>query len=150
MTIDGTISSRGSSGIYTRSGGGSGGSVLVYASRIHGDGEVDVSGGAGDNAASYYGGGGSAGRIAVYYRENHFLGKYIAVGGGSRFEVGGPGTVFLDHVPGDNATYGHDRIDDAAHGDRMKQLENQPINGTKWVQNRYSNTNTALYGCKSL
>jgi hypothetical protein len=139
LNIDGTISSRGSAGIYTRSGGGSGGSILVYASRVHGDGEVDVSGGDGDHSTSVYGGGGAAGRISIYYRENHFLGKFLAFGGSSRFEDGGPGTVYLDHVPGDNVTYGHDRIDEAAHGDRVQSLENEPINGTKWVQNRYTN-----------
>lgn len=137
LTNDGTISSRGSAGSYTRSGGGSGGSALVYTSRIHGDGEFVVSGGAGNSLSSgYYGGGGAAGRIALYYRENHFLGQFLAVGGSSRYEPGSAGTVYLEDVPGNNATYGHDRIDDAAHMDRIKQLENEPVNGTKWVQNR--------------
>lgn len=136
LVVDGTLSSCGGDAVATRSGGGSGGSVLVYTSRLHGDGEFDVSGGSGDISTSYFGGGGGGGRIAVYYRENHYLGKYIAKGGVSRYEPGGPGTVYLENVPGNNATYGHDRIDDAAHADRILQLENEVMNTTKWQQNR--------------
>lgn len=137
LTNDGTISSRGTTVSFTRSGGGSGGSLLVYTSRIHGDGDFDVSGSAGDSTTNgFYGGGGAAGRLALYYRENHFLGQFLAIGGGSMYEPGSAGTVYLEDVPGNNATYGHDRIDEAAHMDRILQLENEPVNGTKWVQNR--------------
>lgn len=135
LVVDGTISSRGGKGASTRSGGGSGGSILAYMSRLHGDGELDVSGGNGDSSTAYYGGGGGAGRIALYYRENHFLGKVLATGGTSSYEPGGPGTVYLENVPGMNATYGHDRIDEMAHAERAP-VENEPVNGTGWVQNR--------------
>lgn len=135
LTNDGNISSRGFKGSNTRSAGGSGGSVLVYASRIHGDGRFDISGGDGDGSTAYYGGGGAAGRIALYYRENHFLGQFVAFGGSSRYEPGSAGTVYLESVPGNNATYGHDRIDEAAHMDRIKQI--QSAKDARWVQNRY-------------
>ena len=134
LVVDGTISARGGDGASTRSGGGSGGGILAYCSRIHGDGEMDVGGGDGDHSAAYYGGGGAAGRITLYYRENHFLGRFLSTGGASSYEPGGPGTVYLEKVPGNNATYGHDRIDDAAHSGRERSA--QSINGTKWVQNR--------------
>lgn len=136
LVVDGTVSSCGGKGLSTRSGGGSGGSVLIYASRVHGDGNLDVSGGSGDRSTSYYGGGGGAGRIAVYYRENHFVGQFFATGGSSQYEPGGPGTVYLESVPGNNATYGHDRIDDAAYANRLVQLENGIVNTTQWKQNR--------------
>ena len=132
LVVDGTISSRGGKARATRGGGGSGGSVLAYASRLHGDGEVDVTGGDGD---SDQGGGGAAGRVCLYYRENHFLGRFIAAGGVSSYEPGGPGTVFLENVPGMNLTYGHDRIDEAAHAERILGND-EVVNGTEWIQNR--------------
>lgn len=136
LVVDGTLSSCGGNGVSFRSGGGSGGSALVYTSRLHGDGNLDVSGGNGNSPTSQHGGGGAAGRIAVYYRENHFLGQFFATGGNSNFEPGGPGTVYLESVPGNNATYGYDRIDDAAHANRLLQLENEVMNTTQWRENR--------------
>lgn len=138
LVVDGQLSTRGGDARATRSGGGSGGSILAYTSRIHGDGEFDVSGGDGDGS---YGGGGGAGRVCLYYRENHFLGRYLGRGGASSYEPGGPGTVVLENVPGMNATYGrHDRIDEAAHAERVA-IDEDVINGTKWTRNRtlYSN-----------
>ena len=126
------MKSRGGSSRATRGGGGSGGSILAYTSRIHGDGEIDVSGGDGDSGN---GGGGGAGRISLYYRENHFLGRFLATGGASPYEPGGPGTVFVENVPGMNATYGHDRIDDAAHAERPL-IDEEITNGTVWARNR--------------
>ena len=135
LVVDGVLSSQGGDARATRSGGGSGGSILAYASRIHGDGEFDVSGGDGDSSTGYYGGGGAAGRICLYYRENHFLGRFLGRGGASSYEPGGPGTVFVENVPGMNATYGHDRIDVAAHAERVVPDENV-VNGTQWTRNR--------------
>lgn len=136
LVVDGTLSSCGSKGISPRSGGGSGGSILVYTSRIHGDGVFNVSGGAGDSSASYHAGGGGGGRIAVYYRENHFLGTFVAIGGSSGYEAGGPGTVYLESVIVGNATYGHDRIDVAAHAQRLSYRESESLNVTQWKRNR--------------
>lgn len=132
LVVDGQLSSLGGKARAKGSGGGSGGSILAYMSRIHGDGEIDVSGGDGDKSN---GGGGGAGRISLYYRENHFLGRVLAQGGASSYEPGGPGTVFLENVPGMNATYGHDRIDDAAHAARPF-IDEEVANGTKWMRNR--------------
>ena len=132
LVVDGQLSSLGGKARAKRGGGGSGGSILVYTSRIHGDGEIDVSGGDGDTSN---GGGGGAGRISLYYRENHFLGRVLAQGGASPYEPGGPGTVFLENVPGMNATYGHDRIDDAAHAERPF-IDEEVANGTRWTRNR--------------
>ena len=132
LVVDGQLSSRGGSARAKRGGGGSGGSILAYTSRIHGDGEMDVSGGNGDTSN---GGGGGAGRICLYYRENHFLGRYLATGGESSFEPGGPGTVFIENVPGMNATYGNDRIDEAAHAERPV-INKENTNGTDWIRNR--------------
>lgn len=132
LVVDGELTSQGGNARGTRSGGGSGGSILAYTSRIHGDGNFDVSGGQGDISD---GGGGGAGRICLYYRENHFLGGFLGAGGASSYEPGGPGTVFLENVPGMNATYGHDRIDEAAHAERFV-IDEEVVNGTKWIRNR--------------
>ena len=135
LVADGIISSRGGTGETTRSGGGSGGSILVYASRVHGDGSFIVDGGKGDSSTSFYGGGGAAGRVALYYRENHFLGEFLAAGGSSSYEPGGPGTVYLELVKGVNGTYINDRIDVAAEAG---WIDDKDIlaNGTKLQQNR--------------
>ena len=135
LVVDGVLSSKGGNARASRSGGGSGGSILAYTSRIHGDGEFDVSGGNGDSSTGYHGGGGGAGRICLYYRENHFLGRFLGFGGTSSIEPGGPGTVFLENIPGMNATYGHERIDEAAHAERVL-LDENVVNGTQWVRNR--------------
>ena len=135
LTLDGTISAKGKNADVPRSGGGSGGSILVYSSRLHGDGEINANGGNGDSSTSYYGGGGAAGRVAVYYRENHFLGQFLAVGGSSSYEPGGPGTVYLEMVCGVNGTYKGDPIDVAAESGWIDD-EDIEVNGTKLVQNR--------------
>ena len=53
LSIDGSLSAKGKNADVPRSGGGSGGSILIYASRIHGDGQIIVNGGSGHSAASY-------------------------------------------------------------------------------------------------
>ena len=135
LVADGAISSCGGVAESTRSGGGSGGSILVYASRVHGDGTFMVDGGKGDSSTKYYGGGGAAGRIALYYRENHFLGDFLGAGGSSSFEPGGPGSVYLELVREVNGTYLSDPIDFAAHFGRISH-EDMVTNGTKTTQNR--------------
>lgn len=135
LVADGVISSRGGTAESTRSGGGSGGTILIYASRLHGDGTFVVDGGKGDSSTTYYGGGGAAGRIALYYRENHFLGDFLAAGGSSSYEPGGPGTVYLELVQEVNGTYASNPINVAAEAGWAGE-EDTVANGTKMAQNR--------------
>ena len=51
------------------------------------------------SASSLVGGAGGAGRISIYYGLNQFTGMYVAAGGSSNYENGGPGTVYLQKVP---------------------------------------------------
>ncbi len=63
VTVDGEITAHGQSGAATHGSGGSGGSILINAHTIHGEGLIGARGGGGDR----HGGAGSAGRIAVHY-----------------------------------------------------------------------------------
>lgn len=106
--IDGTLSARGGPAISPRGSGASGGSILMYAKHFHGQGLLDVSGGDGDRADS---GGGGAGRISIYTTANNYIGQYQALGGASKFEPGGAGTVYLERIT-KNST---DNIEVLAH-----------------------------------
>lgn len=69
--VDGLISSSGHTGGY-KSGGGSGGSILIETMNITGHGEVSANGG---NGYSYCGGG-AGGRIAIHVDfQNNYGGK---------------------------------------------------------------------------
>ncbi len=73
-------------------GGGSGGSVLISASRILGTGTVRANGGAGGSGNA---GGGGGGRIALFSRDAAIeLSSWQACGGGGLVR-GGAGTVFV-------------------------------------------------------
>ena len=90
--VDGMIFAGGSDGV-ANSGAGSGGSIRSMSAELEGHGTFDVSG-----AKGYTGG--SGGRLVVNTTlQNHFEGKYIALGGdGSAAGVshGGPGSVYLE------------------------------------------------------
>ena len=49
LIIDGSVTARGGDGSSAGSGGGSGGSILVNATYFHGDGEIRVTGGQGND-----------------------------------------------------------------------------------------------------
>lgn len=104
LHLDGTLSVRGQNGNSSRSGGGSGGSILLTTHFFTGNGRFDVSGGSGTGDKM---GGGSGGRLAVYVKsQSQYFGDYIAVGGiGGNVandlsqESGGPGTVYIQEIP---------------------------------------------------
>ena len=76
LTVDGTVSANGGDFESPRAGGGSGGSVLIHTHVVDGDGSIQVGGGAGYSGSSHDGGGGGGGRLAVYYVQNYFVGKF--------------------------------------------------------------------------
>ena len=73
--------------------------------------------------------------MAIYYRENHFLGQFLAAGGSSSYEPGAAGTVYLENIRRVNGTYKSDPIDVAAES---KWISNRDFvfNTTKVAQNR--------------
>ena len=88
-------------------GGGSGGSVLITAARVEGEGSIEATGGAGGNDGTSQnswqlsGGGGSGGRVAVHCSELERTVKLTATGGApgvtrtsEKSARGAPGTVF--------------------------------------------------------
>lgn len=128
LVVDGVLFFKGGIVWVFCSGGGSGGSILVYILRIYGDGEFDVFGGDGDSLIGYYGGGGGGGCVCLYYCENYFLGCFFGVGGSSVYELGGLGIVFLENVFGMNVIYGYDCIDEVVYVERIILVEDV-ING---------------------
>lgn len=102
ITIDGTISSNGSNGQCNNGGGGggSGGSIWLTASAVHGAGTVEAKGGA---AADGNRGGGAGGRIAVYTCDHGLSSEQIVVSGGWGYRTGNEGTVHLSDLPADFA-----------------------------------------------
>lgn len=75
--MDGQITARGGNSQSVQAGGGSGGSIMIHAYTIDGDGLVSVAGGGGHSQSEPHGGGGGGGRVAVYYHYNFFVGKFI-------------------------------------------------------------------------
>ncbi|WP_413575731.1 hypothetical protein ACLVWU_15340 [Bdellovibrio sp. HCB290] len=72
LTVNGTLSSLGTSGWYYTDyfpGGGSGGSIWIIAQSVLGSGTISADGGNGgwDASNNEWGGAGSGGRIAIYY-----------------------------------------------------------------------------------
>jgi hypothetical protein len=93
LNIDGALSADGNIGLQDDSGGGSGGSIWVAASRISGAGAMTANGGNGD---LYGGGGGGGGRIAVYSPANTYTGLVMTAGGaGANF--GQSGTIYTSN-----------------------------------------------------
>ena len=95
VVMDGSLSANGQDGASQSTvGGGSGGSLWLECEDLSGFGTFKANGGRG----SPKGGGGGGGRIAVYYqRLDNFDGIFVAKGGDSESEVGGAGTVYLEH-----------------------------------------------------
>ncbi|MCX6362200.1 MAG: Ig-like domain-containing protein [Armatimonadetes bacterium] len=90
----GVLSSDGAAGF--KAGGGSGGSVILVAGTLTGDGVVRANGGAATGDWNPAGGGG--GRVAVVWGSSTFTGSMQARGGewsnGGTPSIGGPGTVY--------------------------------------------------------
>lgn len=89
LTLDGSILAAG-----TGSGGGSGagGSIYITARIITGNGNISANGGS--NVSPQGGGGG--GRIAIYANDMHGFQGGIGACGGSGYQFGGAGTVYVD------------------------------------------------------
>lgn len=92
LVLNGLISANGNPGYLTNggTGGGAGGSILIFCGSITGDGLVSVCGGAGQGQ----GGGGGGGRVRILSNTNDFLGTIRAYGGGGT-NIGGAGTICL-------------------------------------------------------
>ncbi|KAA0165671.1 hypothetical protein FNF27_07587 [Cafeteria roenbergensis] len=102
LDVNGTVSVNGVNGIgstgynYQASGGGSGGSLLVVASRLSGTGMLSANGGAGARGySSYHSAPGSGGRVAIHATSLAWHGQALACQG-SPFAsyYAAPGTVF--------------------------------------------------------
>ena len=99
LNVDGSISANGNPGFQDNSGGGSGGSIWITASKVTGSGMISAEGGEGE---LYGGGGGAGGRVAIYqpnhgYHTNTFLGLASAFGADGAF-FGDDGTVLFADV----------------------------------------------------
>ena len=94
LTVDGAISANGAMGGSANTGGGSGGSILIEAGAVGGNGILAANGG----AARPDGGGGGGGRIAIYSCNNSISPANVRVEGGtaqSPGQPGQPGSIFL-------------------------------------------------------
>ncbi|KAA0147806.1 hypothetical protein FNF29_07150 [Cafeteria roenbergensis] len=112
LDVNGTVSVNGVNGIgstgynYQASGGGSGGSLLVVASRLSGTGMLSANGGAGARGySSYHSAPGSGGRVAMHVTgSGHaaFRGTVRAIAGAaySTLPQAAAGTVFWCESPG--------------------------------------------------
>ncbi|AQQ72307.1 hypothetical protein SMSP2_02690 [Limihaloglobus sulfuriphilus] len=105
LNNDGLISSNGFNGrshSYGASGGGSGGSILVTAGSVSGEGLITANGGNGYVVSEEDSGGGSGGRIAVLSSSDITLSEEnIYALGGSGYQSGGVGTVYLNETGGE-------------------------------------------------
>ena len=87
----GAVTANGGTGDSTKTGGASGGSVLISTTIFQGFGSLSAAGGPGTGS----GGGGGGGRIAIFAKDiNRFGGNYTAYGGSGGC-TGGAGTVLL-------------------------------------------------------
>ncbi|MCL4302970.1 MAG: DUF2341 domain-containing protein, partial [Anaerolineae bacterium] len=97
FTNNGEISANGLDG-DSGAGGGSGGSLWIETETLAGNGVFKANGGAG---AGTQAGGGAGGRIAIYYDINNgfiFDSNHIQTLGGSGYQDGGSGTIYLGNV----------------------------------------------------
>ncbi len=100
LTVNGALRADGedgAAGLTTwpyRSGGGSGGSILIHCASLQGIGTISASGG----EAPVNGGGGSGGRIAIYCQDNQFPSEQIDTAGGGGYDDGDGGTAYLGFV----------------------------------------------------
>jgi len=93
ITVHGAIRSDGQSGTGFQSGGGSGGSIKIFADSLSGDGTIEADGG-----GTEVGGGG--GRIAVYVNTLAFAtNRVTAAAGPGANGPGSPGTVYFGVAP---------------------------------------------------
>jgi hypothetical protein len=114
IQLDGEITSNGGDAEAPYSGGGSGGAIWLHCRTIKGTGNMTAHGGNGFFHVDLHGiavhpnrggGGGAGGRIALYFVINNtFTGQFLAFGGDSQQEVGGPGTSFLYHMVEEHRT----------------------------------------------
>jgi len=101
LTIDGSITANGMNGALgsyswdRNTGGGSGGSIYITVGTITGSGVITAHGGNGPSYSCYSGGGGGGGRIAIYYEEKDIFLGIITVMGGSGYQYGQEGTIYL-------------------------------------------------------
>ena len=95
LTVNGQILSNGNNNATTyHTGGGAGGSINITTNSLVGIGSIAVDGG---NTGSYAGGG-AGGRIAIYYTDNTgFIGAITAYGG-SGYQYGEDGTIYLEDM----------------------------------------------------
>ncbi len=99
LQLDGNITANGAAdGSSSGYGGGSGGSIWLAVGVLAGDGFITTNGGEGSYYVSgkttRHGGGGSGGRTAIYYESDLFNGTITAYGG-SGYNYGGAGTIYL-------------------------------------------------------
>ena len=93
LQVDGDIDASAAPATNSRSGGGSGGSILLISRKVcSGTGTIDVRGG---DAKAINGGGGGGGRIAVNCATSRFRGTYKAFGGSGQMEAGGAGSITI-------------------------------------------------------
>jgi len=93
----GIITSNGRSSNADIAYGGSGGSIIINTKSYINDGTIRANGGDGK---WYHYNNGSGGRIAIYYEEGTVeLDKLEAYGGDSEsLYIGGPGTIYVEHI----------------------------------------------------
>ena len=104
LVVSGTLSANGLAGAgcdFCAGGGGAGGSLWIETDTFTGNGVIRADGGNGGGTRyddTYgQGGGGAGGRVAIYAGRNTFTptGGVISVAGGSGYEDGEAGTVYV-------------------------------------------------------
>ena len=115
LRVDGEISADGIIG-SGRSGGGSGGSILIEATNLTGAGGIHADGGPKNG-----GGDGGGGRIAIYATNNTGSVTYSAQGGPT-WMIGGEGTIFLNNLDPNRSTVQISPADVVADGVKVGRV----------------------------
>lgn len=106
IEINGDVIADGQDSEGERGGGGSGGSVKLQTKSFLGSGSISANGGSSSGVTHQCpGGGGGGGRVVINHSWgwNTFTGRVRSVGGASKMECGGAGTVLYKDTT--NGTY---------------------------------------------
>ncbi len=136
LTVNGTISANGANGVpgqFEAGAGGSGGSIWVTAGTLTGSGTIRANGGQGAVAQFGTAGGGGGGRIAIY-SDNIAPTVAMTVAGGTGYQKGDAGTIYLGSVDPTQSTVQIapptipvDNIDGAVVSVTLLNINGQPV-----------------------
>jgi len=101
LTVAGSVTAAGIDGA-DHHGGGSGGSIYLTVGALAGEGVIAAGGGnsPGPVGVETEGGGGGGGRVALYYHDRSAFSGSIIADGGTGFENGEAGSIYLGELQG--------------------------------------------------